>query len=112
MTMKTTRWDSAEHLKTDDDIELYLEACLEEAGDDTAFIVHALGVIARARNMSQLARDAGLTREGLYKALSPGGNPAFATVAKVAKALGLQISLQPARKHTGHEQSNTASAHQ
>lgn len=112
MTMKTTRWDSAEHLKTDNDIELYIEACLEEASDDTAFIVHALGVIARARNMSQLARDAGLTREGLYKALSPGGNPAFATVAKVAKALGLQISLQPAKKHTGHEQSNIASAHQ
>jgi len=94
MTIKTTRWDSAEHLKTDEDIQMYLDACLEEAGDDPAFIVHALGVIARARNMSQLARDTGLTREGLYKALSPEGNPTFITVAKVAKALGLQITVQ------------------
>ena len=61
MTVKTTRWDSAEYLKTEEDIQLYLEACLEEAGDDTAFILHALGVIARARNMSQLARETGLT---------------------------------------------------
>lgn len=98
MGIKTTRWDSAEHLKTDEDIQLYLEACLEEAGDDPAFIVHALGVIARARNMSQLARDTGLTREGLYKALSPEGNPTFSTVAKVARALGLQISVQLSRK--------------
>jgi probable addiction module antidote protein len=94
MDMKTTRWDSAKHLETDEDIQLYLEACMEEAGDDSAFIVHALGVIARAKNMSQLARETGLTREGLYKALSPEGNPAFTTVAKVAKALGLQITVQ------------------
>jgi putative addiction module killer protein/probable addiction module antidote protein len=96
MATKTTRWDSAEHLKTEEDIQLYLEACFEEAGDDPAFIVHAFGVIARAKNMSQLARDTGLTREGLYKALSPDGNPTFATVAKVAKALGYKLSVQPA----------------
>ena len=95
MAIKTTRWDSAEHLKTDEDIQLYLEACLDEAGDDPAFLVHALGVIARAKNMSQLARDTGLTREGLYKALSEEGNPTFATVAKVAKALGYQVTFQP-----------------
>ncbi len=95
MAIKTTRWDSAEHLQTEEDIKLYLEACLEEAGDDPAFIVHALGVVARAKNMSQLARDTGLTREGLYKALSPEGNPTFATVAKVAKALGYQLTVQP-----------------
>ena len=95
MTIKTTRWDSAEHLKTDEDIQLYLEACLEEAGDDPAFIVHALGVVARAKNMSQLARDTGLTREGLYKALSEDGNPTFATVAKIAKALGFKLTVQP-----------------
>ena len=94
MALVTTRWDSAEHLKTEDDIRLYLEACLEEAGDDPAFILHALGVVARARNMSQLARDTGLTREGLYKALSVEGNPTFTTVAKVAKALGFKLSLQ------------------
>ncbi len=92
----TTRWDSAEHLKTEEDIQLYLEACLEEAGDDPAFIVHALGVVARARNMTQLARDTGLSREGLYKALSPEGNPTFSTVAKVAKALGFKLTVQPA----------------
>ena len=95
MALATTHWDSAEHLKTEEDIRLYLEACLEEAGDDPAFIVHALGVVARARNMSQLARDTGLTREGLYKALSDDGNPSFATVAKVAKALGFTLTVQP-----------------
>lgn len=95
MTLPTTHWDSAEYLKSDEDVRLYLEACLEEAGDDPVFIVHALGVIARARNMSQLARDTGLTREGLYKALSSEGNPSFSTVAKVARALGLRLTLQP-----------------
>jgi probable addiction module antidote protein len=93
--MNTTRWDSAAHLKTEEDIQLYLEACLEEAGDDPAFIVHALSTVARAKNMSQLARDTGLTREGLYKALSPEGNPSFATVSKVAKALGFKFTIQP-----------------
>ena len=95
MALATTRWDSAEHLKTEEEIRFYLEACLEEAGDDPAFIVHALGVVARARNMSQLARDTGLTREGLYKALSVDGNPTFATVAKVTKALGFKLTVQP-----------------
>ena len=95
MALATTRWDTTEHLKTEEDIRLYLEACLEEAGDDPEFIVHALGVVARARNMSQFARDTGLTREGLYKALSDDGNPSFATVAKVAKALGFRLTVQP-----------------
>ena len=76
------------------DIRLYLEACQEEG--DPALIAAALGDIARARNMSQLARDAGMTRAGLYKALSPDGNPSFATVAKVAKALGLEVTIRPA----------------
>lgn len=96
MTVKLTRWDSAEYLKTDEDIQAYLDAVLEESNDDPALIVHALGVIARARNMSQLAREAGLSREGLYKALSTEGNPTFATVAKIAKALGLQIKFESA----------------
>ena len=95
MALSTTLWDSAEYLKTDEDIRLYLEACLEEAGDDPAFIVQALRVIARARNMGQLARDAGLTREGLHKALSSEGDPSFSTVARVARALGLRLTLQP-----------------
>ena len=96
MAIHTTHWDSAEYLKTEEDMQLYLNACLEEAGDDPSFIVHALGVIARAKNMSQLARDTGLTREGLYKALSPEGNPTFATVAKVTKALGFKLAVHPA----------------
>ncbi len=109
MSIKTTRWDSAEYLKTDEDIQLYLEACIEEAGDDPAFIVHALGVIARAKNMSQLARDTGLTREGLYKAFSPEGNPTFTTVAKVAKALGLQITVQTSPRVASNNQLPAAS---
>ncbi|MGB3574363.1 MAG: addiction module antidote protein [Phormidesmis sp.] len=96
MAISTTRWDSAEYLKTEEDIQLYMEACLEEASDDPDFIVHALGVVARARNMSQLARDTGMSREGIYKALSPDGNPSFATVVKVAKALGFSLTVQPA----------------
>ncbi|MFC4252086.1 addiction module antidote protein [Sinimarinibacterium flocculans] len=91
-----SRYDSADYLKTEEDIVAYLDAVMEEGGDDPAYIAHALGVIARARNMSQLARDTGLTREGLYKALSGEGNPSFATVLKVARALGLKLKLAPA----------------
>ena len=96
MDEQFSRYDSAEYLKTEEDISAYLEAVMEEAGDDPAFILHALGVVARARNMSQLARDTGLTREGLYKALSGEGNPSFATVLKVSRALGFRWTLQPA----------------
>ncbi len=96
MTVKITRYDTAEHLKSDEDIQAYLDAVLEEGGDDPSYVVHALGIIARAKNMSQLARDTGLSREGLYKALSEEGNPTFATVIKIAKALGLQIKFQSA----------------
>ena len=109
MGIKTNRWDSAEFLETDKDIQLYLAACIEEAGDDPEFIVHALGVIARAKNMSQLARDTGLSREGLYKALSPEGNPTFATVAKIAKALGLQITVQQLYKEPSNDQLHATS---
>ncbi len=90
-TIKLRKWDSAEHLKTEEDMALYFEACLEEAGDDPAFIAKALGTIARARGMTQLAKDSGLGRESLYKALSGEGNPSFATILKVTKALGLQF---------------------
>lgn len=95
MPISTTHWDSAAHLKTDEDIQLYLEACVEEAEDDPALIIHALGVVARAKNMSQLSRETGLSREGLYKALSADGNPTFATIAKVTKALGFKLTIQP-----------------
>ena len=96
MPTKTKRWDSAQYLDTEEDIQSYLDAVLEEGGDDPAYVVHALGVIAKAKNMSQLARDTGLSREGLYKALSDEGNPTFSTVAKIAKALGLQIKFESA----------------
>jgi probable addiction module antidote protein len=89
--LKLKKWDSAEHLKTEADFARYWEACLEEGRDDPAFITAALGNIARARGMSQLARKTGLTREGLYKALSPDGNPEFGTVMKVIRALGLEL---------------------
>jgi len=97
MTKITTRpWDSAEHLKTDEDIAAYLDAALEEAGEDTAFIAKALGTVARARGMTQLAKDTGLAREALYRALSPSGNPKFDTVLKVLRALGVQLRASPA----------------
>ncbi|SFU79809.1 probable addiction module antidote protein [Nitrosomonas eutropha] len=92
--VKLRRWDSAEHLKTEEDIALYLDACLEAAGDDAAYIAKALGNIARARGMTQLARDTGLGRESLYKALSGEGNPEFSTIMKVVKALGLKLHIQ------------------
>lgn len=86
-------FDAADYLKTNGDIAAYLEAALEEAGDDPAFIAHVLGDIARSGNLSELARKVGMSREGLYKALSADGNPSFATIMKVAKALGLKIEF-------------------
>ncbi len=93
---KLTKWDSAEYLKTELDINNYLEACFEDG--DPQLITHALGVIARARGMSQLAKDTGISREGLYKALTDNGNPEFSTVLKVFKALGLRLSLRPIKQ--------------
>lgn len=90
-----SRFDTADYLKTEDDIAAYMEAVMEEGGDDPAYILRALGVVARARNMSKLAREAEMSREGLYKALSGEGNPSFATVVKVAHALGLRVTFQP-----------------
>lgn len=94
--IKARPWDSAEHLKSEADMAEYLEACFQEAGDDPAFIAHAIGVIARARGMARLARDTGISREGLYKALSEDGNPSFATILKVIRALGLELHAAPA----------------
>lgn len=95
-TLNLRKWDSAEHLKTEENMAQYLEACLQEAGDDAAFIAKALGNIARAKGMSQLARDTGLGRESLYKALSGEGNPSFSTILKVTAALGIQLHAQTA----------------
>ena len=93
-TLKLRKWDSAEHLKTDEDMAAYLEACLQESGDDAAFIAKALGNIVRAKGMTQLSKDTGLGRESLYKALSGEGNPSFATILKVTHALGLKFHVQ------------------
>ena len=92
-TPKLRKWDSAEHLKTDEDMAAYLEACFQEAGDDASFIAKALGNIARAKGMTQLSKDTGLGRESLYKALSGEGNPSFATILKVTHALGLKFQV-------------------
>ncbi|MBJ7312685.1 putative addiction module antidote protein [Rugamonas sp. CCM 8940] len=95
VTLKTSKWDSAEHLRSKEDIAFYLEACLEEAGDDAAFIAKALGNVARAKGMTQLAMDAGLGRESLYKSLSGDGNPSFATIVKVIHSLGMRLHIEP-----------------
>ena len=90
----TTRYDVAEHLRTPAEMAAYLEACLEESNGDAAFIAKALGDIARAKGMSQVARDAGLSRESLYKALSGERIPGFDTILKVIRALGLKLHAE------------------
>ncbi len=90
----TTPYDVAEHLRTPEEMAAYLEACLEEANGDAAFVAKALGDIARAKGMSQVARDAGLSRESLYKALSGERVPTFDTILKVVGALGLKLHAE------------------
>jgi probable addiction module antidote protein len=96
MSLTLRKWDSSEHLTTEEDIALYMQACIDEADGDAAFIAKSLGVVARARGMSQLAKDTGLGRESLYKALSGEGNPSFATVMKVVNGLGLRLHFERA----------------
>lgn len=86
---KLLPWDPAEHLETEEDMAIYLEAALEYG--EPSLVAAALGDIARARGMTQLARETGLGRESLYKALSPNGNPEFSTILKVVQALGLKL---------------------
>ena len=93
MAIKLRKWDSAEHLKTEYDMQAYLQACIEESNGDAAFIAKALGNIAKAKGMAQLSRDTGLGRESLYKALSGDVNPSFDTVIKVVKALNLRLAI-------------------
>ncbi len=88
-----SKWDVTDHLRTEEDRAAYLEVVLEEDGDDPAFVAQALGDIARARGMTRLARETGMTREGLYNALSGKGNPEFATILKVIRALGLRLHV-------------------
>jgi len=90
----TTRYDVANHLRTPEDMAAYLEAYLEDARGDAACVAKALGDIARAKGMSKVARDAGLSRESLYKALSGERSPDFDTILKVMKALGLRLSAE------------------
>lgn len=95
MKMKrATRWDASEYLESETDIAAYLNAALEDG--DTSVIVTALGDIARAKGMTQLAKETGITRDGLYKALSPTGNPSFDTVQKVVRAFGLKLDVAAA----------------
>ncbi len=94
----TTRFDIAEHLRTPEEMAAYLEACFEEAQGDATFITKALGDIARAKGMAQVARDAGLSRESLYKALSGERSPGFDTILRVVGALGLKLHAQAPQK--------------
>jgi probable addiction module antidote protein len=96
MATKVKDYDVAEHLRTPEEMAAYLEACLAESDGDASFVAKALGDIARAKGMAALARETGLGRESLYKALSVNGNPQLSTILKVAKALGLEISVRPA----------------
>ena len=91
---KSTKWDAADYLDSEEMIAEYLNAALEDG--DASILSAALGDIARARGMSQLSRETGVTRDGLYKALSPTGNPSFSTVQGVIAALGLKVVVQPA----------------
>ena len=90
--IKTSPYDAAEYLETEEDMAAYLEAALEDG--EPGLIAAAIGDIARAKGMSQVARDAGMARESLYKALSADGNPEFSTILKVIKALGLKLHAE------------------
>ena len=93
MALKLRKWNSAEHLKTEEEMQAYLQACIEESNGDAAFIAKALGTIAKAKGMTQLSKDTGLGRESLYKALSGDTNPSFDTVIRVVKALNLHLAI-------------------
>ena len=97
MKIVTTRYDVAEHLRTSEEMAAYLQACLEEANGDAAFIAKALGGIARAKGMAQVSRDAGLSRESLSKALSGERSPSFDAILKVIGALGLKLHAEASR---------------
>jgi probable addiction module antidote protein len=95
MTLATTPYDVADHLRTPKEQALYLQACMDEAGDDAAFIAKALGDIARAKGMTRVAQDAGMSRESLYKGLSGVRAPNFETILRVMSALGLRFQAKP-----------------
>ncbi|OQY17847.1 MAG: putative addiction module antidote protein [Desulfobacteraceae bacterium 4572_35.1] len=97
MAEQFSRWDAADYLNTQEDVRFYLEDCTAEDPGDGSLIRAALFDIARAGNMSQLARDVGISREGLYKALSDKGNPSFTMVLKVVRALGLELHFSESK---------------
>ena len=88
-----TQWDAADHLQSKKDLRLYLEACADEDPGDGSLIRAALNDIASSQNMSGLAREVGMTREGLYRVLSENGNPSFATILRIIRALGMQVRI-------------------
>ena len=91
MSEQFSRWDPVDHLRSEQDMAMYLDACLDEDPGDGSVVRAALNDIARAQGMTQLAKATGITREGLYKALSPNGNPEFSTILKVIKALKIKL---------------------
>lgn len=91
---KTKPWKVQDHLKTEKECRLFLEAAFEDAGDDPAYLAHAIGEVARARGMTRVAHETGLAREALYRSLSKNGNPELGTVLKVLHALGLQLTTK------------------
>ena len=93
---RTTLFDVAYYLKTARHRAAYLEACVDQAPGDVAFLAKALGDVARARGMTRVAKEAGVTRESLYRSLSPAGNPELATVLRVARSLGVRLSFKAA----------------
>ena len=96
MGITTTPWNSAEHLKTEEDIQLYLEACFDEAGGDSDALIHALNVIARAKNLGQIDKNSVLTNgDEPYQAIAPDSNPSFAMVAKFVNTLGFKLTVEP-----------------
>ncbi len=108
----TSRDDVAEHLRTAEEMAAYLEACFEEADGDAKFIAKALGDMARAKGMSQVARDAGLSRESLYKALSGDRAPGFDTILKVMGALGLKLHAEAVEHHQDAEHNDPGEGRQ
>ena len=90
---KYKRFDAADYLKNLDDVAVFLEVALEDSAEDPSAVPHALGIIARSQNMSELARRVGMSRDGLYKALSEDGNPTWSTILRVTNALGLRFEL-------------------
>jgi len=98
MALKLNKWDSAQHLHTKEDMALYLATCIEEAEDDTAFIIESLAIVARAQSMMQPADEPILNHEDLIHSLSGDANPSFATIIKVMRALGLQFQVAPMKE--------------